>query len=130
MDFSRKVSLKPIDPDQLKIEKSYEFEEAYAVWVELDSSPDHVWTTLFYQQLKESLYSMKRQVTVDGNKLRIVTAPDEVKDKIEWVKGLVKSTNERVEAYNKEVEQERTKGEEKRLREQEAIQKMKDSLKK
>ena len=72
----------------------------------------------------------KRQVTVIGNRLRIITAPNEIRDNIEWVKNLVRLTNEKVDEYNKEVEHARKTEEDQRLKEQETIQKMKDSLKK
>lgn len=127
---SKKVNLKPVDADKIKIEKIAAFEEAYAFELELDSTPDHVWQEIFENEHKTSLYGMKRQVQAVGNRLRIVTAPDEIKDKIEWVKSLVKSTNERVEAYNREVEQKNEAEKRKRAKEKEAIEKMRESLKK
>jgi hypothetical protein len=39
--FSGKVSLKPVDPDKLKIEKSALLSGAYVFDLELDSAPDH-----------------------------------------------------------------------------------------
>ena len=35
--------------------------------------------------------------------MRVITAPNEIEEKIDWVKGLVNSTNERVETYNSEM---------------------------
>lgn len=128
--LSKKANLKPIDPEKLKIEKIDAFPDAYAFELELDSTPDNVWEQIFEDEWKTSFYTMKRQVQVVGNRLRVVTAPDEVKDKIEWVKSLVKSTNERVETYNKEVERKNEAEKLKRAKERETIEKMRESLKK
>jgi hypothetical protein len=129
-DFAKKVNLKPIDPDGLKIEKSYEFQEAYSFELELDSTPDYIWTEIFNSEWKTSFYTMKRQVMVFGNRIRVVTAPDEIKGKIEWIKSLVNSTNDRIEQYNKQVEQENETERQKIAREKETMDKMRELLKK
>lgn len=127
--FSKKIYLKPVEPTKLKIEKSNEFEEAYAFELELSSRPDSIWKLLFNQQLQESLYPTKRQVTILDDKLRVVTSPDTTRDKIEWIRDLVRLTNERAELYNKDVDKAK-KAEEKRLaEEEETIKKMRESLK-
>lgn len=66
-------------------------------------TPDNVWESIFEEEWKTSFYMLKRKVTIEGNKLRVITTPDEIEEKIEWVKGLVNSTNKRVEEYNREM---------------------------
>jgi len=52
--FSGKVSLKPVDPDKLKIEKSALLSGAYVFDLELDSAPDHHWILAFEAELQAS----------------------------------------------------------------------------
>jgi len=130
LNFSKKVNLKPVDPDKLKIEKSDEFPEAYAFELELDFTPDDIWEEIFEQERKTSFYPLKSKVTVIGNRLRVVTASNEIEGKIGWVKGLVESTNQRVDAYNEEVKVRNKAEEQERAREQETIKKMREKLRK
>lgn len=103
--FAKKVNIKtPIDPDKLHIEKDDSFQMAYAFELPLDSIPDSIWSTIFEDERRTSLYTLKRRITIEGNKLRVITAPEEVEGKIEWVKELVNSTNNRVEQYNQQIE--------------------------
>lgn len=129
--LSRKVNIKePIDPYKLKIEKDDSFPKAYAFELPLDSTPDNVWESIFEEEWKTSFYMLKRKVTIEGNKLRVITAPDEIEGKIEWVKSLVNSTNKRVEEYNKEMKRREEAEEAEKIREEETIRQMRGRLKK
>lgn len=128
--LSKKVNVKePIDPDKLRVEKDDSFEMAYAVYIPLDSTPDHIWEQCFERERKVSFYSMKRQVTVEDDKLRVVTASNEITAKIEWIRRLVEATNRSVEEYNKEMRQKEEIEEARRKREEEDIKKMREALK-
>jgi hypothetical protein len=69
-------------------------------------------------------------VAVVGNKLEVMTVPDEIETKVEWIKGLVNSTNKRLERHNEQIEQRREVEQDKQLKEQETIKRMKEALKK
>lgn len=129
--FSKKVNIKePIDPERLTIEKDDSFPLAYAFELPLESTPDDIWESVFKDEWKTSFYVLKREVTIEGAKLRVITTPDEIKEKIEWVKDLVDLTNERVGKYNKEMKRiEKIEAPNKRQLE-EVIRKMRESLKK
>ena len=72
---------------------------------------------------------LKRKVTVEDAKLRVITAPDEIKGKIEWVRNLVNSTNKRVEEYNKEMKKREEADTAEKKRNEETIRKMREMLK-
>ncbi len=129
--LSRKVSLKPVDPDNLKIDKSPLLAGAYIFDLELDSAPDHHWILAFEAELQASRHmSARTPVAVVGNKLEVVTLPDEIKGKVEWIKGLVESTNKRIEKYNQRIKQKHEAEQQKQLKQQETIKRMKEALKK
>jgi signal transduction histidine kinase len=116
--------------EYVELEKSYEFQEAYTFELALESTPDFIWTEIFNNEWSTSFYMMKRQVMVIGSTIRVVTAPNEIKDKIEWIKSIVNSTNERIEQYNKQVEQENEAERQRLAREKATIDKMRELLKK
>jgi hypothetical protein len=129
--LSRKVNLKPVDPDKLKIEKSAVISGAYVFDLELDSAPDHHWILAFETELHASRYmSSRTPVAVVGDKLEVLTLPDEIKDKIEWIKGLVDSTNNSIEEYNEQIKQRHEAEQDKQQEEQETIKRMREALKK
>jgi len=128
---SGKVSLKPVDPDKLKIEKSALVSGTYVFDLELDPAPDHHWILAFEAEVQASRYmSARTPVAVVGNKLEVLTLPDEIKGKVEWIKGLVDSTNKRIEKYNEQIKQRREAEQDKQLKEQETIRRMREALKK
>ena len=128
--FSKTVNLKPVDPDKLKIERSVWLRDGYDFELELDSIPDPVWVQIFEGERQASLNTLKGPVSVAVDKLEVATSPDEIKGKIEWVKGLVDSTNRGVDKYNEQIMQKIEADEQKRLRETETINKMREALKK
>lgn len=123
----QKVSLKPYEAEKLKMYKSDEFEEAYTVELELDSTPDSIWVLIFNSEHKASLFMMKRPVTVLGNKLRVVTSThDDLKNELEWVRELINTTNQKWEQHNREVDQGKKQ---KKTKEEEDIGKIREKLK-
>ena len=129
--FSKKVNLKePIDPDKLNIEKAYPDKELYAVDFPLDSTPDYIWEKCFEREFKIAVLNLQRRVTVIGDNLRLIAPLDEVnRNMIEGIKKLVNATNRCVEEYNKEVKRKEGIEEARRKREEEVIEKMRQSLK-
>ena len=131
VSLSRKVNLKPIDPDKLKIEKSAVISGAYVFDLELDSAPDHHWRLAFEAELQASQYmSARTPVAIVGDKLEVVTLPNEIKSKVEWIEGLVDSTNKSIEKYNEQIKQRHEAEQDKQLKEQETIKRMREALKK
>ena len=130
MPYSKRVNLKPVDPDKLKIERSVWLREGYDFELDLDSIPDPVWVQIFERERQASLNTLKGPVSVAIDKLEVSTSPDEIKGKIEWVKGLVDSTNKGVDQYNQQIMQKKEADEQKRLREPETIKRMREALKK
>jgi len=128
--LSRKVHVgDPIDPNKLRMEKDDSFPKAYAVYVPLDATPDHIWEQCFERELKASFSTLKRQVSIEGDKLRAVTASDEIKGRIEWIRKLVEATNRRVEQFNKEMLQREKAKQARKKKEEEDIKKMREALK-
>ena len=130
MPYSKRVNLKPVDPDKLKIVRSVWLREGYDFELDLDSIPDPMWVQIFERERQASLSTLKGPVSVAIDKLEVSTSPDEIKGKIEWVKGLVDSTNKGVDKYNEQIMQKVEADEQKRLREPETIKKMRETLKK
>ena len=120
----------PIDPDKLSFEKVYPDKELYAVDFPLDSTPDYIWEKCFEREFKIALLNLQRRVTVVGDSLRLIAPLDEVnKNMIEGIKKLVNATNRCVEEYNKEMKRKEELESSKRRQEEEAIKRVKESLK-
>ena len=97
----KKVNLmKPVDIDEIQIQKDIFLTGAYVIELPLDSQPDYVWQTLFEQEWKSSLHLWERKVVVVGNKLLLITTPTEIPEKIDWLRRMIESTNRRVERLN------------------------------
>ena len=129
--LSRRVNLKPIDPEKLKIEKSALLVGVYVFELELDSTPDHHWRLVFETELQASRFmNADAPVAVVGNKLEVLTLPDEIKSKVEWIKGLVDSTNKSIERYYEKIKQRHEAEQDKQQKEQETIIRMREALKK
>lgn len=104
-DASKKVKfLERIDVDRIKIERDHYFSNAYVIDLPLDSSPDHVWQDIFEREWKSSRHLWDRKLYVIGDKLRLVTSPDNVEEKLDWVKEVIERTNNGIDRYNLEVE--------------------------
>ena len=91
----------PVDVDKVRIERDIFLANAFVVELQLDFQPDYVWQTFFEQEWRSSLHLWERKVTIIGSKLLLVTTPTGIEEKIDWLKGVIESTNLRVERFNK-----------------------------
>ncbi len=112
---SRKVNLlKPFDVDSINIRKDEYFADAFIVDLPLDYVPDHVWQDIFDAKWKSSRHLWDRKLYVLGNKLRLITSPDDFGAKLNWIETMILETNKAVDeqllAFQQEEER-RTKTE-------------------
>ncbi len=128
-NLSKKVNLKePIDPDKLGIEKLYPDKELYAVDFPLDSTPDHIWEKCFARESKIAVLNLQRRVEIFGDSLRLIAPADEIKEKIEGIRGLVGAVNKCVEEYNEEMKRKEKIENAKKKQEEETKKRIRDSL--
>lgn len=103
-EFVKKVKLlEPFDIEKITITRDHYFPNAYIIDFPLDSTPDHVWQDIFEREWKLSRHLWDRKLFVVGDKLRLVTALNDIEEKIDWVKEVVNLTNAEVDEYNREV---------------------------
>ncbi len=112
---SRKVSLlKPFDVGSINIWKDEYFADAFVVDLPLDYVPDHMWQDIFDAKWKSSRHLWDRKLYVLGNKLRLITSPEDFEAKLNWIEALIFETNKAVDeqifAFQQEEER-RTKTE-------------------
>jgi len=93
-----------IDANTVTISRDLYFPNAYTIDFPLDSTPDHVWLDNFERQWRTSRHLWDRKLFVVGDKLRLVTTPMDLEDKLDWVKQVVERTNEAIDEYVEEVE--------------------------
>lgn len=105
MKTAKKVKLlEPFDVDEIKIERDHYFPNAYIIDLPLDSTPDHAWQDIFEREWKSSRHLWDRKLFVMGHKLRLVTPPNNIKEKLDWVKQIIERTNKGIDEYNREAE--------------------------
>ncbi len=93
-----------IDVDTDTVEKDYAFPDAYAFYVQLSDEPDPLWER-HLAKWKNALYYEKREIRVEGDKLRLVfTYGANIQNYVKYVAHLIKLINERVAEHNKQVE--------------------------
>ena len=98
--LSKKVNLmKSIDVNKIPIRRDILITGAYVIELPLDTQPDYVWQTFFEQEWKSSLHLWERKVVIVGKKLLLITTPNEIGKKIDWLKSVIESTNMRVEKF-------------------------------
>ncbi|NIQ07818.1 MAG: hypothetical protein GWO20_19495 [Candidatus Korarchaeota archaeon] len=132
---TRKVKLlKPFDVDEISIEIDRYFPNAYIVDLPLDSLPDHVWQSIFERKWKSSRHLWDRKLFVIGNKLRLVTTPDDFGEKLDWIEQVMQETNRGVEEHDLAAEMEEEVKMEQELKKQKlwemkaTVEGMKDTL--
>ena len=104
-ELVRKVALlEPADVGTVEISRDHYFPRAYAIDLQLDSIPDHVWQDIFDREWKSSRHLWDRKVFIIGNRLRLVTSLMDIEDKLDWVKEVVARTNSRIDEYQQEIE--------------------------
>jgi len=121
--MAHKVNIKrPADVNSVEIQRDPFHPAAYVISLALDSEPSYVWLTLFQQELWSSLDFWDRKVVITGKALKLVTTPENVKEKLHWLEQIVVATNKRVEDHNKQARAEKDASKAKLL-EEEAIRK-------
>ena len=137
VEFGKKVDLlKPIDVDSIEIKKDSYFPNAYIINLHLASKPGHIWQDIFEREWKSSRHLWDRKIFVVGDKLRLITMPYQIEEKLDWVQRVIDVTNKKVEEYNQEAQVAELKAvkEKKREKEIEAhdefIKKIRKALKK
>lgn len=99
--IGKKVNLRePVDVDKIRIRRDIFLANAFVVEFPLEFQPDYIWQTFFEQEWRSSLHLWERKVTVLGNKLLLITTPTKIEEKIDWLKGVIESTNRQVEKFN------------------------------
>lgn len=105
VEMAKKVKLlEPIDASTVNIIRDHYFRNAYIIDLPLDSTPDHIWQEIFEREWKLTRHLWDRKLYVVGDKLRLVTSPQDIEDKLDWVKQIIIRTNSSVDEYIKEVE--------------------------
>lgn len=102
MELVKKVNIKhPIDARSVVIQRDPIYPNAYIITLPLDPDPSYVWQTFFELESRTSLDFWERKVVIIGKELKLVTTPNNIEEKLNWLEGLVTATNRRVEEYNK-----------------------------
>ncbi len=96
-----KVIIKAVDSEQ--IEKDDSFPKAYAFYIVLSQTPDPIWFELFISRYENTFYNLKREMTIHGGRIRVVTAPGEEENHVRFFRRLVEETNKDVDDYNKKM---------------------------
>jgi len=105
----KKVALlKPFDINKINIKRDRYFSNAYIIDLPLYSMPDHVWQSIFEQKWKSSRHLWDRKLFVIGDKLRLVTSPDNFEEKLEWIEQVIEATNKAIDEYNAAIEEEKS----------------------
>jgi len=113
-----------IGVDSETVEKDGAFPEAYAFYIKLSDKPDPLWEK-YLLEWDKALYSMRREMRVIGDKLRVVFVyGDDIQNCVKYAKQLVRIINERVKEHNKKVELQ----EKKELAKQELSHKKEDEI--
>ncbi len=136
-EITKKVKLlKPFDADKISIKGDRYFLNAYTVDLPLNSMPDHVWQSIFERIWKSSRHLWDRKLFVMGDKLRLVTTPDDFGEKLDWIEQVIQETNKGVERHILAVEMEKDVKIEQELKKQKlweskaTVEGMKEALRK
>ncbi len=128
MDLTRKIDIAGVDADS--VEKDDSFPAALAFQIKLSDVPDNIWQEIFVSEYEQSWFNLKREVTLHGDRIRVVTAPGEEEKHIDFVKRLVSQTNDRAEEYNREVQRQRSIEERQTNEESKIVTEARERLKK
>ncbi len=127
--------LEPLNVNNVEVKKDHYFSNAYTIDLPLDSTPDHVWQDIFEREWKLSRQLWERKLFLVGHKLRLVTTPIKIREKLDWVREIIEQTNKGIDQYNRGAEARVAQREEamrkRTLKEDKAnIEKIKDALRK
>lgn len=94
-----------INVDTETVRKDASFPAAFAFYIKLSGRPDRQWVEIFKHEWGKSKYLMKRDISVIGDRLRLVSGEgDNIQNHVALARDLVKRTNERVEEDNRRIE--------------------------
>jgi len=127
MDFSKKVNLKPIDSEKMKIDVAPDTKDTYIVWLELDSYPDYTWIKIFNDKVGKEMNVF--EAMIHGTSITMVTSSDGIVKKIDSMKKIIDYTNQQIEIYNKNVEVEHEENQRRKIKNEENIKKMREQMK-
>jgi hypothetical protein len=113
-----KVTIQAIDLD--RIEKDDAFPKAYAFYIILSGTPHPIWVELFMSRYESGFYNLKREMTIQGKEIRVLTAPGEEVNHVEFFRRLVDETNRDVDEHNAESAEAEKR--QRRLEDQEAVE--------
>jgi hypothetical protein len=101
-ELCRKVKLlEPIDANKIYITRDHYFKGAYLIDLPLDRAPDHAWQDIFDREWRSSRRLWDRKLFIINDKLRLITTPNELEEKIDWIKQLIQQTNKEIDEYNR-----------------------------
>lgn len=104
-ELAKKVRLLGlVDSGTVIISRDHYFPSAYTIDLPLDSTPDHVWQDIFEREWRLSRHLWDRKLFIVGDKLRLVTSPLDIEDKLDWVKQVIARTNSRIDEYYQEMD--------------------------
>ena len=122
--------IKPVEiigVDAETVEKDDAFPKAYAFYINLSEKPEDIWQRYFEVEWRQALYTMKKEITVIEDKLRLVFGEGEnIEGQVRFARQLVEKTNERIRKHNQQIELE----EKQELAKQEEIEKKKEEIRK
>ncbi len=127
MEHVRKIRILAVDVDS--VEKDDSFPSALAFYIRLSDFPDNVWREIFVNEYEQAWYNLKREVTVEGNRVRVVCAPGEEQGQIDFIKKLIEGTNQNVDRYNAQVDQQVEIEKLHQAKESKVVEEAKDRLK-
>jgi len=99
--FKKVKLLEPVDANKINITRDHYFSNAYIIDLPLDSVPDHAWQDIFDREWKMSRRLWDRKLFIIGDKLRLITTPNEMEEKLGWIKELIELTNKGIDEYNR-----------------------------
>lgn len=97
------VDIINIDTETVELDNS--FPGAYAFYIKLSARPEPRWVHIFNFEWERSIYLMKREIRIAGDRLRVISgADDNIEKHVDFVRTLVKKTNQRIEEDNRRSE--------------------------
>jgi len=97
------VDIVKIDTETVELDNS--FPGAYAFYIKLSGRPERQWMHIFNFEWERSVYLMKREISIVGDRLRVISgADDNIQKHVDFVRTLVKKTNQRIEEDNRRIE--------------------------
>lgn len=124
--------LKPVEVISINtevVEKDDAFPEAYAFYIKLSDKPDLLWERYFEDEWNNAFYSVKREISVVGDKLRLVFGySDNIESHVKFARQLVERTNKRIEEHYRRAELKETR--EPAKQEDEDIERKKEEIRK